>query len=303
MLIRNNLSKAVRLYLLLTFFPLVVFSKSWTNTDGRSFSGKLVSFSSKEVRIRSYSDGIVYSVLQRDLSTEDKLFLINLRKAEYSKSSKFNRAKIPTFNQSDFRGGSSSCSPSSMMNFIVWWSSHYPEFHRGGNYEQNVKKIQRSLVNYSNSSGGGGSSFDDLVNALEEYFTKYVKGYSFYYDIIYSPDLDQLKLHSYGSNAVILSTEWYQKSGGKFKSTALHATSLVGFSNNKLYLNTWGRQYGLDINELPKVGLTFLNNTYAHWASKNKRPFLQLKDDSYSKTFGNICFVNSILVVTPLKIN
>ena len=301
MLTRNNLSKAVRLYLLLTFFPLAVFSKSWTNTEGRSFYGKLVSFSSKEVKIRSYSDGIVHSVKHSDLSKEDKLFLINLRKAEYSKSSKFNRAKIPTFNQSDFRGGSSSCSPSSMMSFIVWWSSHYPEFHRGGNYEQNVKKIQRSLVNYSNSSGGG-SSFNDLVDALEEYFTKYVKGYSFYYDIIYSPDLDQLKLHSFGSNAVILSTGWYERSGGKFKNTSNHATSFVGFSNNKLYHNTWGRQYGLEINEIPEVGLSFLKNTYAHRALENKRPFLQLKDESYSKAYGDICFVNSILVVTPLKI-
>jgi hypothetical protein len=300
--IQNNLLKAVRLCLLLTSLPLVVFSKSWTNTDGRSFSGKLVSFSSKEVKIRSYSDGIIHSVKHRNLSKEDKLFLTNLRKAEYSKSNKFNRAKIPTFNQSDFRGGSSSCSPSSMMNFIVWWSSHYPEFHRGGNYEQNVKKIQRSLVNYSNSSGGG-SSFNDLVDALEEYFIKYVKGYSFYYDIIYSPDLDQLKLHSSGSNAVILSTGWYERSGGKFKNTSNHATSLVGFSNNKLYLNTWGKQYGLEINEIPKVGLSFLKNTYAHWALENKRPFLQIKDDSYSKAKGDICFVNRILVVTPLKIN
>lgn len=302
MLLRNNLSKAIRFYLLLTLFPLVAFPKSWTNTEGRSFSGKLVCFSSEEVKIRSFSDNIIHSVNHRNLSKEDKLFLINLRKAEYSKSSKFNRAKIPTFNQSDFRGGSSSCSPSSMMSFLVWWSSHYPEFHRGGNYEQNVKKIQRSLVNYSNSSGGG-SSFNDLVNALEEYFTKYVKGYSFYYDIIYSPDLDQLKLHSHGSNAVILSTGWYEKSGGKFKNTSNHATSLVGFSDNRLYLNTWGRQYGLEINELPKVGLTFLNNTYAHWALENKRPFLQLKDDSYSKAYGDICLVTMILVVTPLKIN
>ncbi len=300
--LRYNLSLVVRLGVLIAIFPLVVLSKSWTNTQGRSFSGELISFSSEEAKIRSYNDGLVHKVKLKNLSKEDKLYLVNLLKAENLKSREFDRAKIPTFDQSDFKGGSSSCSPASMMSFIVWWSSHYPEFHRGGNYEQNVKKIQRSLVNYTNSSGGG-SSFMDLVNALEEYFTKYVKGYSFYYDIIFSPDLDQMKLHSFGSNAVILSTEWYEKSGGKFKSTALHATSLLGFSDDKFYFNTWGKQYGLEINEIPKLGLAFLKNTYAHWALENKRPFLQIKDDSYSKVFGDICFVNSILVVTPLKFN
>ena len=181
--LRNNISVVTRLGLLLTIFPLVVLSKSWTNTQGRSFSGELISFSPEEAKIRSYNDGLVHKIKLKHLSKEDKFFLVSLLKAENLKSRKFDRAKIPTFDQSDFKGGSSSCSPASMMSFIVWWSSHYPEFHRGGNYEQNVKTIQRSLVNYSNSSGGG-SSFEDLVNALEEYFTKYVKGYSFYYDII-----------------------------------------------------------------------------------------------------------------------
>lgn len=284
-------------------FPIVVTAKVWTNAKGSSFRGNLISVSSNDVKIERLSDGKLFTIDRSQLSEADNNYLKELILSEYKRSQSLKRKTIPSFNQSDFRGGRSSCSPSSMMNFIVWWSTFYDAFHRGGNSKQNVAKIQRSLVNYSNS-GSGGSSFKDIVDALEQYFIKYVDGYAFAYEIIYYPEIPQLKNYTKGSNAVLMSNAWYELSGGRLKYISGHATSLVDASDEHLLFNTWGTQYLLKMRACSNDQLKFLKkNKFANWGLKYKRTFLQLSGNRYSRRYdAEVCLLQNILVVTPLKL-
>ena len=145
-------------------FPILVTAKVWTNAKGSSFRGNLISVSSDDVKIERLSDGKLFNIDRSQLSEADNNYLKELILSEYKRSQSLKRKTIPSFNQSDFRGGRSSCSPSSMMNFIVWWSTFYDAFTEEATV-CNVAKIQRSLVNYSNS-GSGGSISKDIVDAL-----------------------------------------------------------------------------------------------------------------------------------------
>ena len=105
-----------------------------------------------------------------------------------------------------------------------------------------------------------------------------------------------------GSNAVLMSNAWYELSGGR--KIQGHATSLVNASDEHLLFNTWGNQYLLKMRACSNDQLKFLKkNKFANWGLKYKRTFLQLSGHRYSRLDdAEICLLQSILVVTPLKL-
>ena len=91
--------------------------------------------------------------------------------------SAFPRNEIPSFNQSDFKGGqSANCGPNALANFLIWWDRigllPLPVSKR--EEKDRAEWVHDRL--YGAMRSGGGTSSNALVNGFKSYLGRYYPG-------------------------------------------------------------------------------------------------------------------------------
>ena len=229
-------------------------SRIWVDTQGRTLEADYVESDEQTVTVKRDIDHQIFEIPLDSLSSKDRQYISEQNQNSRSTESiakkevaieveSIDRQSIPSFNQIDYRGGDKSCGPASLLNFIIWWGeTEYPDSLPSGNKEQQIEKIQRSLVNYCRSSSGG-TTLRDLQRGLTTYFKKKVPGYHIEVSHQIAPTPEWFIQNARGLNGVVAAHGYYKESGGKLRRNGGHYTSVVTASDNEIILNTWGRQY------------------------------------------------------------
>lgn len=176
------------------------------------------------------------------------------------------RSAIPSFNQSDYRGGSYSCGPASLLNFIVWWADNYfPELYpETGRREQHIKQIQRRLITLC--SARRGTYGDELMEGMKAYFQEYAPGFDIEVEAVIAPSREWLERSARGLNAVIVSHGYYEESGGRLRRQTGHYTSVMNCNGDTVTLNTWGQQFVVQLKGVP---MRTIESCRTHWWLKS----------------------------------
>lgn len=88
--------------------------------------------------------------------------------------SAFPRSEIPSFNQSEFKGGQSeNCGPNAVANFVIWWDriGLLPLPILKGDERDRAEWAHERLYGAMNS--GGGTSSDGVVEGFKTYLARY----------------------------------------------------------------------------------------------------------------------------------
>lgn len=283
------------LLIVLSFSPFLSSqeSRTWTDLEGRSFVGSLVDKDDESVVVKKELDGVEYSIPKRSLSPTDLNYLSELDRALEEEAQlalaatliewddvDHSRDNIPSINQADFRGGRSSCGPTSILNFLVWWNNEIePVFLPKMNKEiSSIKRAQQRLLALCHSAGG--TTVHDLNRGLQKYFDRYIEDYSLEIEINMRPTKKWLIEHSQEWDGIVIGYDYRKAPFGVDAHKVGHFVSFIKLDEEGFGLvSTWGKKYPITVKKFK-----------AFHSEKSKPLYQQFRLDDLNSNSENLLF-------------